>query len=267
MNTQQSYFEANKQLWNQKTPVHIGSEFYDMASFEKGQHSLNSIELELLGDISGKQLLHLQCHFGQDSISMARMGAKVTGLDFSEEAIKAAKEIAEKLDISVDFICCNVLEMDQWVNTKFDIVFASYGICGWFPDLAPWAQLIADKIVSGGRFILVDFHPVIWMFDNDFNKVIYSYFNRETIKEEVNQTYTDGKLSQTMTSYSWNHSLSDIMTALRAAGLSLHQFQEVDYSPYPCFNKVVPSEKGYHIRGYEEKLPMVYAMEWMNVSI
>ena len=137
------YLEINKQTWNNKTEVHIDSEFYDNENFLKGKSSLNAIELKLLGDFSNKKILHLQCHFGQDSLSLARLGAKVTGVDLSDQAIEKAKEFNEKLNLDAQFICCDVYDLPNHLDEKFDIVFTSYGTIGWLPDLTKWANLVS----------------------------------------------------------------------------------------------------------------------------
>lgn len=266
MHHYQNYFEANRQLWDNKARLHLHSEFYDQASFEAGKSSLNAIELGLLGAVEGTKTLHVQCHFGQDSLSLVRMGAQVTGVDFSPQAIATAQEVAKKLDLSAQFICCNVLDMEQHLEEKFELAFASYGISGWFPDFGAWAQQVAQRLNIGGRLVLVDFHPALWMFDDNFTHLQYSYFNKQLIEEIEDSTYT-GQAQQTLPCYSWNHSLADILTAFMEVGLELKQFREYDYSPYPCFSKVVPRpEGGYYIQGLEGKLPMVYGLEMVKTS-
>src|SRR3954453_14494479 len=139
----EQYFEANKEGWNKRAIVHKDSSFYDIDSFKAGKSSLNKIELEELGNVKGKNLLHLQCHFGMDTLSWAREGAIVTGIDLSDEAIKTAKELSNELNIPAQFICCNVYDSLQHINQQFDIVFTSYGVIGWLPDLDIWCSIIA----------------------------------------------------------------------------------------------------------------------------
>ncbi len=129
------YFEANKVGWNKRTYVHKKSSFYDVSSFKAGKSSLMPIELEEMGNVRGKSLLHLQCHFGMDTLSWAREGAKVTGIDFSDEAINYANELSKELNIPAHFICCNLYDLSTHLDKKFDIVFTSYGVIGWLPDL------------------------------------------------------------------------------------------------------------------------------------
>ncbi|HEV7783667.1 MAG TPA: class I SAM-dependent methyltransferase, partial [Chitinophagaceae bacterium] len=140
MENYDQYFEANKELWNKRTAVHKDSAFYDIAGFKAGANSLTPVELNEMGDVQGKSLLHLQCHFGLDTLSWSRLGAKCTGIDLSDDAIKLAKEIAEELKLDAKFICCNLYDLEEHLSEKFDIVFTSYGTIGWLPDLDKWAQ-------------------------------------------------------------------------------------------------------------------------------
>lgn len=256
------YAEINRHQWNQRTLVHLQSAFYDMESFLKGRNSLTSIERQLLGEVEGLSVLHLQCHFGQDSLSLARMGAKVTGLDLSDEAIRQASQINDQLGLSARFVCGDVLAMDDHLQGEtFDIIFTSFGVVGWLPSLEKWGELISRHLKPGGRFILVEFHPVVWMFDDYFTHIAYAYFNRQTICEEEVGTYTDGGEHLQLTSVSWNHSLSEVFSALLRAGLQVVSFDEYDYSPFNCFNQTSPApDGGYYIKGMEGKLPVTYAI-------
>ena len=145
-----NYKEINRQAWNIKTAIHIDSDFYDNDSFLKGRNTLNSIELDMLGDVHGKSILHLQCHFGQDSISLARMGAEVTAVDLSEKAIENARIFSKQLGFDVNFICSDIYDLPEILDQKFDIVFTSYGVIGWLPDLDSWAQLISNYLKPHG---------------------------------------------------------------------------------------------------------------------
>ncbi len=137
----ENYLETNRKSWNAKVEPHLKSDFYFVDEFLKGRTSLNSIELELLGEIAGKSILHLQCHFGQDSISLSRLGAQVTGIDLSDTAIEAAKNLAQKAETSTEFICTDLYNLPNVLDRKFDMVFTSYGTIGWLPDLKKWAEI------------------------------------------------------------------------------------------------------------------------------
>lgn len=262
MTNPEEYFEANRSLWNQRTIVHKDSDFYNLAGFKAGESVLTPIELAALGDVSGKTLLHLQCHFGMDSLDWARRGASVTGIDLSDKAIEEASNLATELGLNAKFVCCNVYDTSQWIKEQFDIVFTSYGTIGWLPDLEKWARVIAERLKPGGIFYIAEFHPVVWMFDDDFTHIKYSYENREVIITENEGTYTDRDADIKGKEYSWNHSISEVLNALIQAGLKIESLQEYMHSPYPCFRNTVESEKDkWHIRGLEGKIPMVYSIK------
>ena len=141
-----AFLEKNKAAWNQRTDIHVESEFYDVEGFRQGQTSLKPFETEALGDVAGKSMLHLQCHFGQDTLSLARMGAKSTGVDFSDKAIDFARGLSEEIKVDARFVLSDVMALD--LGEKFDLVFASYGVIGWIPDLQQWADTVARHLVA-----------------------------------------------------------------------------------------------------------------------
>lgn len=263
MNNEASdYIEINRETWNKKTEVHLNSTFYDVESFIKGKSSLNRIELDLLGDVTGKSILHLQCHFGQDTISLGRMGAKVTGIDFSDEAIKAAKDLVNKANIDANFICCDIYDLPKYLDEKFDIVFTSYGTIGWLPDINKWAGIISRYLKQDGKFVFVEFHPFVWMFDDKFEKIEHNYFNVEPIIETYSGTYADKNSSIVQKTVGWNHSLDEVLSNLMKNGLSLDSFSEYDYSPYNCFNGMEESEPGkFRFAHLQNKIPLVYSLK------
>lgn len=255
------YFDANKELWNKRTVVHKDSGFYDVAGFRNGKNVLTPIELNELGDVKDKKMLHLQCHFGMDSLNWARLGAEVTGVDLSDEAIHEARKLNDELDLDAKFICCNVYDLKEVLDDKFDIVFTSYGVVGWLPNLNKWAELIAYYLKPGGIFYMAEFHPVVWMFDDDFTHIKYHYDNREVIIIDSKGTYTDRYADIEAKEYSWNHSIGEVLNALIRNGLQIEQFNEFMYSPYPCFNNTIQGDDGnWQIKGMEGKLPMVYSV-------
>jgi SAM-dependent methyltransferase len=258
---EENYLEINRETWNKKTDVHINSEFYNQEGFLNGNNSLNKIELDLLGDIKGKSILHLQCHFGQDTISFSRLGAKATGVDLSDNAINKAREIAQKLNTDTQFICCDVYDLPNHLDQEFDIVFTSYGTVGWLPDLDKWAKVISTFLKPGGKFVFVDFHPVVWMFDDDFEKIGYNYFKDNPIIETVDGTYADKNAPISLKTVNWNHAISEVLTNLIENKLEINSFGEYDYSPYNCFNNTEEFEpKKYRIKHLENKIPMVYSI-------
>ncbi|WP_343694016.1 class I SAM-dependent methyltransferase [Chitinophaga sp.] len=261
MHPEYNYLDINRQSWNSKTEAHIKSDFYDVEGFLQGKSSLNDIELNLLGDLKSKSVLHLQCHFGQDTISLSRLGADVTGVDLSNVAIDRARELAKAASATVNFICSDVYALPDVLDQQFDIVFTSYGVIGWLPDLNKWASVISTFLKPNGKLVFVEFHPFVWMYDNDFEKITYSYFNSGAIVETETGTYADKAADITVKTVAWNHSLSEVLNSLIQNGLVLHSFDEYDYSPYNCFNKTIEyAPNKYRITHLGDKIPMIYAI-------
>lgn len=259
------YLAINKKNWNDRTDVHYQSDFYDIPSFIAGRNSLKTIELDLLGDIKGKKLLHLQCHFGQDTISLSRLGAEATGIDFSEKAIQRAEELAQLTQSTTRFILSDVYGLKSVLNESFDFVFTSYGTIGWLPDIKQWAEVVSHFLRPGGTFVFAEFHPVIWMLSSDFKKIEYRYFNDEPIVEESEVTYTDGAMPGKSKTVGWNHGLAEVIQALIDQGLTLSVFQEFDYSPFNCFDNMVEvAPDKFQVQGIEGKVPMIYALKAMK---
>jgi len=261
------YLKINKESWNHRLEEHYKSDFYDVPSFLEGKTSLKDIELNLLGDVQGKKVLHLQCHFGQDSISLSRMGAKVTGMDLSNLAIDKAKELAEQSKEEVDFICCDVYDLPKHLKGKYDLVYTSYGVIGWLPDLDKWAAVISHFLQPGGKLLFVEFHPVIWMFDDALEKIKYNYFNKEEIKETETGTYANKEADLSLEYICWNHSLSEVMTSLLKQNLAIESFGEYDYTPYNIFQNSIEFEEGkFRLKHLKDKIPIVYSLSAVKTS-
>jgi 2-polyprenyl-3-methyl-5-hydroxy-6-metoxy-1,4-benzoquinol methylase len=256
-----NYLEINRSTWNAKVPVHLSSTFYNLEAFKKGKCSLNEIELSLLPNLNGKEILQLQCHFGQDSLSMSRLGAAVTGVDFSDKAIETARLLANELKLEATFIESDIYTLPEKLDKAFDIVFTSYGTIGWLPDLNRWAAVVSKFLKPDGLFIMADFHPVVWMYDDNFEETSYGYFNRAAFVETISGTYAERNSDIVNETVNWNHPVSDILNSLVNNGISIDQFNEFDYSPYNCFNHTIEIEAGkFQIKGKEGKIPMVYSI-------
>ena len=256
-----NYQSTNRDAWNKRVSAHLASDFYSVEGWKAGKTSLNEIELSLLGDVKGKSILHLQCHFGQDSLSLARMGAKVVGVDLSDEAIKTAQQLNQELGLDAQFVVSDILELIGKIDQKFDMVFTSYGTIGWLPDLNKWAETIAHYLIPNGKLVFAEFHPVVWMFDDDFEKVTFRYFNDEAIVETTTGTYADTDAQFEKTEISWNHGLAEVFHALEANAMILKNFEEYDYSPYNCFTGMKKlDERKFIIEKHGNKLPMVYSL-------
>jgi 2-polyprenyl-3-methyl-5-hydroxy-6-metoxy-1,4-benzoquinol methylase len=262
MTNNTKYFKTNKATWNQKVKVHAESDMYNMKAFKEGKSSLMPYELDALGDVKGKFLLHLQCHFGQDTLSWSRLGAKCTGVDLSDEGVKLAKSLNEELELDAQFICCNVLETSQYVKEEFDIVFTSYGVIGWLPDLKPWGKMIAERIKQGGTFFMAEFHPIVWMFDylNEKPIMTYGYMQDEVIYEEYEGTYADQESAITSKEYGWNHGLGEVISALTEAGLRIEYLTEHNESPYNVLPNLTETDNGM-FETQDKLYPLIFTLK------
>jgi ubiquinone/menaquinone biosynthesis C-methylase UbiE len=257
----QDYLQINKVWWNNRVASHVAGTFYDNEKFLNGDTTLKPIELTLLGDIKNKTVLHLQCHFGQDTLSLERMGAHATGVDFSDEAIKQAKKMNKQLGLDCVFICSDVYMLSAIHEYEYDIVFTSYGTINWLPDLNKWASIIAQFLKPGGKLIFVEFHPYIHMHTDGLAKLNYSYFNEGPIIEEIPGSYADNNSQVGGSDITFNHSLGEVLQALLKVGLTITHFDEYNYSPYNCFPnmKQLGSHK-YVFNDVNISVPMAYSI-------
>ncbi len=238
--------ETNRAWWDEKVSLHARSAFYDMRAFKDGELTLRDLERSELGDVVGKSLLHLQCHFGLDTLFWARLGAEVTGVDFSEEGIALARSLSEELGIEASFVCSDVYDLPRILADQFDIVFTSYGVLCWLPDLMRWAEVIAHYLTPGGTFYIAETHPFALAFydgeDAEALRVHYPYFHSpEPMRFEDEGSYAEpeAEVSHRVT-YEWAHSLGDVVNALISAGLQiqfLHEFPRACYRMFPSMEE------------------------------
>ncbi len=263
------YLDKNRDHWNKMVDAHWESEMYDVKGWLAGRSSLHDIELQMLPkDLSGQRLLHLQCHFGQDTLSLARLGATVTGVDLSPRAIERANELAGLAKLEGTFVNSDVYGLPERHDAPaaYDVVFTSWGTIGWLPDLERWAAVVDHFLAPRGCFVIAEFHPVVWMLDDARTKFEYSYFNREAIVE-ANDTSYSGDAKDASTEVGWNHAFTEVFGALHGRGMVLEAFDEYDYSPHDCFAdtvKVAPDR--YQFRGLEGVMPMAYALRMRKPS-
>ena len=267
MSRLEKYFEANQKMWDAFAKLHIDSETYGTKEFLQGKTTLKSIELEELGNVRDKTLLHLQCHFGLDTLSWAREGAKVTGVDFSGEAIQLARELTKKTGMEARFIQSNIYDLPDILEEKFDIIFTSYGVHCWLHDLTRWAEIVAYYLKSGGIFYIAEFHPFMWVFDvdapDDF-RLKYTYFHDPEPEEfEVDGSYAGSDLKiDKCVDYEWAHSMGDVINSIIQSGLQiqfLHEFPKSCYQQFPFLKK---REDGYwYYENSEIQLPLVYSIK------
>jgi SAM-dependent methyltransferase len=222
-------FEANLSLWDAWTAVHSTGEFYDLEGFKAGGVRLRPYEIELIGPVEGRSLLHLQCHFGIDTLSWARLGARVTGADFSPAAIELARSLAIELGFpDARFVRSNLYDLPEVLEGEFDVVYTSRGVLGWLPDIGAWARVVAHFLAPGGTFFITEVHPVVQAFENEGVasgelRLTYPYWEHaEALTFEVKGSYADPTADVgDHVEHGWDHGLGEIVTALIDAGLRI----------------------------------------------
>lgn len=261
VNDQMDYLSLNRKAWNRRTEVHFESGFYDVPGFLAGKSSLTEIERNALGDVSGKRMLHLQCHFGMDTLSWARLGAVCTGVDLSPVAIEKANLLKSQAGLQADFICADVYSYARGSCDPFDIVFTSYGAVCWLPDLDRWARVISSNLAAGGTFYMAEFHPVYDLVDG------YAYFGSSEPDVEEEGTYTENGSDAITTLAIWTHPVSRVVNALISAGIEIQRFEEYPFSPYNCFKGMQERQAGrfYYDLGGQD-IPLVYSITGRKVA-
>lgn len=262
------YLQANRDHWNDVVPIHARSRMYDLQGFRAGQSSLDALELAEVGDVRGRSLLHLQCHFGLSSLSWARLGARVTGVDFSDQAITLARSLAEELRLPAQFVCSDIYALPQVLAEQYDVVFTSYGVLGWLPDLARWGQVIARMLAPGGTFHLIEFHPMLQTLDDAQTvqepRPRYPYFEQaEPLRWEEDGTYADmaAHVEHPVT-YEWPHSLGEIVNALVQAGLRIESLREFPYCCYAFLPSLMEQRPDglYWLKRHSQAVPLMFSI-------
>ena len=264
------YMETNRRHWDEVVAIHAASDFYDLASFKKGRSTLLPVEREEVGDVGGKTLLHLQCHFGMDTLSWARKGAIVTGVDFAGAAIKTARGLADELGIDARFIESNIYDLPGTLSGQFDVVFTSLGVLCWLPDVPQWARIAAGFVKPGGSFYILDGHPMSHTLDDEAPggelKLRYPYFPGEPLAFDEDGTYanTAAKLEHRST-FEFQHSLGEIVTSLIDAGLRIEFLHEFPVSSYEALPGMTKGDDGfYHLRQGDSMVPFLFSIRTLK---
>jgi SAM-dependent methyltransferase len=263
-----TFTQTNRELWNGWARLHLRSTFYDVSGFKAGKSSLMPIELAEMGDVAGKSLLHLQCHFGMDTLSWARLGARVTGVDLSDEAIRIARSLSDELRTPARFICSDLFDLPRSLDERFDVIFTSYGVLCWLSDLSRWAEVVAQYMSPGGVFYMVEFHPIYNMLDDkDGTRLSYDYFQApEPERFEEQGSYADRDTDFRHAGYAWAHGMGDIVTALVSAGLRIDYLHEFPYSVYNVTEWLEEREPGkFAVRGQTGSIPLLFSLHARHV--
>jgi SAM-dependent methyltransferase len=266
----EDYLKANQALWNEWTDIHEGSEFYNLDGFKAGGIRLRDYEVADVGDVAGKDLLHLQCHFGIDTLSWARLGARATGADFSSKAITLARSLAAELGLDAHFIESNLYDLPNVLKGEFDIVYTSRGVIGWLPDLQRWAEVIAHFVKPGGFFYITEGHPVLWALDDTDDvgpgelRVKYPYFSQpEPLEFPTQGSYADPTAHvEQQVEYSWVHSMGEIVSVLAGAGLRIEFLREYPFVEWPVSFLERRDDGKFHLpESTEGELPLFFALK------
>ncbi|MBA3825355.1 MAG: class I SAM-dependent methyltransferase [Ktedonobacterales bacterium] len=260
------YIKGNQELWNEWADINYHSDFYDVAGFVA--HPINFPEGGIIragvGDVAGKSLLHLQCHFGKDTLRFALLGAHVTGIDFSEQAIGYARELANRMQLPATFIQTALYDLPQHLTEQFDVVFTSQGVLGWLPDLQRWGQIVAQFLKPGGTFFILEGHPTMLMFDEESAelRLKYSYFHSDDpiVIEPHSGNYADPTATVTHREYSWQHSMADIVNALLTHGLQIEYLREYPFMGWQGFPALVQQDGEWSMPADQPQLPLSFAI-------
>jgi len=241
-----SFSNANRRNWDERVGIHLKDDgrIYPIEAFRNGADVLMPIEAVELGDVSGLRVAHLQCHFGLDTLCLARRGGDVTGLDFSGKAIAAARALAAETGIAATFIEGDVYEARRLLTGDFDFVYVTWGTINWLPDLTRWAAVIASLLKPGGHLYLADGHPALLQLEQPADRLEVTWDWRTPadapLRFDETETYAgDGSAVEQATSYEWLHPLSDIVGSLLKAGLTLEFLHEHDSLPWRCVPMMV----------------------------
>ena len=248
-----THFDTNRQWWDGVVPIHEASRGYDREGFLRGEKPLCPVERAELGPlVAGKKLLHLQCHFGMDTLNWARLGATVTGLDFSLPALEAARRLSAESGIPGRFVQANVYDAAAALGETFDIVYTGIGALNWLPDIRGWARVVAACLADGGLLYLYEGHPMMWTLDQERQDKLLvvreRYFEHpEPALYDGDTTYVDGPKLEHSRTCEWNHGLGEIVTAVIDAGLRIsyvHEHREVPWQALPSMEPVGPGTTG-----------------------
>ena len=257
------WLRLNRMNWDERAAIHAASKFYGVGEFQARKSTLRSFEPGEVGDVSGRSLLHLQCHMGQDTLSWARLGADAVGLDFSEPAIRTARQLAEDVELvgQSRFVVSDVYDAEAALQgDRFDIVYTGLGALVWLPDLTRWAKIVASLLNPGGFLYLVEFHPVSDMLGDDGRAVEQDYFDGGGSVVDYQHTYTDGPAMTNTRQVQWQHPLGEVLTALADAGLRLDFLHEHDITLFQRFPVLENSGGEYRFPEGHPRVPLLYSL-------
>lgn len=256
--------------WSDRARVHVESKSYDLARYAADRSHISRVvafDAPLLGSVDGLDVAHLQCHIGTDSVSLARLGARVIGLDFSDVAIAAARSLAEAAGVDAEFVIANVYDAAEAIGRTVDLVYTSVGTINWLGDLDRWAAAIAGLLETGGRFYIRDMHPALWTFEEIDGAVVPHYPTIGSVGEPLTfdnaVTYTDGDHTRIVNTrqHEWYHSFSEIINALIGAGMTILKLEEHAALEWPHVPSAVAEGDHHFLPGeLRHQIPQMFSL-------
>lgn len=263
----EEWADANRRMWDERVPIHVASDFYDVAGFKAGRPAIQPFEVDELGALGGMRLAHLQCHFGLDTLDLVRMHPtlEAVGLDFSGPAVAEAQNLADLLDLAtrVTFLQSDVYEAAAALGTEsFDIVYTGKGALIWLPDLPRWAAQCAHILRPGGWLYVCEFHPIANCLGQDRPEVVGDYFDDSVLVDESSGTYADlDAETRNNLSYEWNRPISQVLDAVLGAGFQLRFFHEWEHTLFHLNNWLIKGDDGRYRWPAEGRLPLMYSLK------
>jgi SAM-dependent methyltransferase len=274
--------QINRDHWDEAARIHLQGNVYGVDEFKAGLCRLHRVEVEEVGDVSGKTLLHLQCHFGLDTLSWARRGAKVTGVDYSPAAIEAAKAISRETGVAGEFLCSDLYDIASVLpparHASFDTIYTSYGVICWLADLATWGEIIARYLKPGGFFYIVEAHPVARLFPVDLDvkqssaepfKPFFNYFHDpKGLSFPAGPDYANASATNPHETHEWQHSMGDVVNALTRVGLKIEFIHEFPFCAWPVIagcdvvvERFSDSHAYYGLPPSQPKIPLMFSLK------
>jgi SAM-dependent methyltransferase len=265
----EDYFAANLANWNDRVPIHAGPDGYGIEAFVREPARVTDVvdfDRRYLGDVRGRTLLHMQCHIGTDTLSWAKLGAKVTGIDFSSPALSVARDMAARLGLDARFVESELYASPTVLGDRFDIVYTGVGAINWLPDIARWAEVVAGFTRPGGTFYMREAHPILWALDDerDDDELVVSFPYFETadpVTWDEETTYHGSGVLEHTTTHSWNHGIGEILTAILDAGFRIDLFEEHRFVEWLAVRHMVEDEGRFVLPDQQrDRVPLMYSL-------
>lgn len=253
----------NRAWWDERAPLHVAGDFYDVAAFKAGASTLQSFETDELGDVAGLDLVHLQCHFGLDTLSWARHGARTVGLDFSANAVEAASALAADVGIEAEFVTADVHDAVAALDQRaFDVVYTGHGALCWLPDLERWARVVNRLLRPGGRLYLAEFHPITDALSEEDTTFEFDFFaGRRGVKWDGPGSYATTEPTRNDENWEWIHGLGEVVSALANQGLRIEQLTEREETFFPRFPFLVEvAPRVFRMPEDRPRIPLSYSL-------